>query len=289
MALVGSPAELAPVPLVSTAVLLAAMLHASWNALAKKMGNQRTAFWLINLTAAVLGALLLLTTPFPARASWIFIVISVCIHVAYNIALLNSYRLGDFGQVYPLARGIAPLLVTALAAIASSETPTPVQMIGIVIIAFGLATLVLRSDGLSDRRSVELALGTGLTIAAYSVIDGLGARHSGSPMGYAGMLFLGEGLLVAMGIGYFCREELQGQVMRIWKQGIVAGTISVVAYVIVLWAQTQTRLALVSALRETSVIIAAFLATAFLGEDFGRQRVLAAGIVTIGVLFIFIG
>lgn len=289
MSLVGARPELAPVPLVALAVLFAATLHASWNALAKKMGHQMTAFWLINLTAAILGVLILFLATPPARASWPFIAISIAIHVVYNIALLNSYRLGDFGQVYPLARGVAPLLVTALASIIAGETPTPMQLIGIIVIAIGLTTLVLGAGALSNRRSIGLALGTGATIAAYSVIDGLGARHSGSSLGYAGALFSGEGLVAAMVIGWLNRQGLREEVKLIWKQGIVAGAISVVAYVIVLWAQTQARLALVSALRETSVIIAAILATIFLGESFGRRRIIAAATVTLGVLLILAG
>ncbi len=270
---------------VMAAVLVAAVAHAGWNLLAKAMTDQVVAFWLINVTSATCGAALLLTAGAPARAAWPYVAVSVAIHVAYNTSLLNSYRFGDLGQVYPLARGIAPLLVTGGAAVVAGEGLRTWQLVGVAVIAGGLASLVwFGGHGrVHDRRAVALAVLTGVSIAAYSLADGLGVRHSHSPLGYAGALFLVESLLVVTALVAWRRQLLPAAPDRTWVLGVGGGLLSVGAYIVVLWAQTRIALGTVSALRETSVVAGALLGTIFLHEGSGRRRILAAVVVCVGV------
>jgi drug/metabolite transporter (DMT)-like permease len=264
-------------------VVLAAGLHACWNFLAKAMKDQFVAFWLINLTAALLGGLLLVFGR-PARPSWPYLISSIVIHIGYNAGLLASYRHGELGQTYPLARGVAPLLVALGAWAIGGEALSAGQICGLVVIALGLTSLVWSRGraSLADRRAVGAALATGLTIAAYSVIDGFGVRRAGSPVGYAGVLFLAEGSLVLIGLSIAKRQPLPGRPERAWLAGAFGGVLSVSAYLLVLWAQTRADLAIVSALRETSVIVGALLGAFVLHEGDTRRRVLAAIVVFAG-------
>lgn len=266
-------------------VLVAAVSHAGWNLLAKAVHDQVVAFWLINLASAVCGAGILAAVGGPARAAWVYLVVSAFIHVGYNLSLLNSYRFGDLGQVYPLARGIAPLLVTGGAAAAAGEGLTTWQLIGVAVVAGGLTSLVwLGGHGrIRDRRAVALAVATGVMIAAYSLTDGLGVRHAHNPLGYAGALFVVESSVLVIALASWRRRLLPARLDRTWALGIAGGVLSVATYTAVLWAQTRLALGVVSSLRETSVVVAALLGTFFLHEGSGRRRLLAATVVCVGV------
>lgn len=278
----------APSLAVAGLVLLAAALHAAWNALTKSLDDALAAFWLINATVAVLGAGTVAVLGLPPSAAIPYLLASLAIHVGYNVALLNSYRFADLSQAYPLARGVAPPLVAVVAAVTIGERLSPVQVAGLVCVAGGLASLgwPRRGSWRAERRGIGLALATGVTIAAYSVVDGIGVRHDPSPFGYAGALFLLEGGVLAVGLP-LTRRGLLGRVAgsggRAIATGAGAGGLSFAAYAIVLWAQSKAALATVSALRETSVVMAALFGVIFLGEGPARRRVLAALGVTAGV------
>lgn len=292
MGLVPTPAGLvgglptAPGLGVVSVVLVASFLHAGWNVLAKAMKDQVVAFGLIAATAMLWGAAVLVVVRSPAPASWPYLAVSAAIHVVYNVTLLNSYRFGDLNQVYPLARGLAPLLVAGGAAVVAGETLAPWQVVGVAVVAGGLTSLVwARGRGsLRDRRALVLAVATGVAIAAYSIVDGLGVRRSASPLGYAGALFLAEGLVIVLGVIALRGRLLLRDVDRTWVLGILGGLLSVIAYSLVLWAQTHAALATVSALRETSIVVAALLGTVFLREGSGRRRTIAALVVAAGVV-----
>ncbi|HLI23590.1 MAG TPA: hypothetical protein VKU91_01440, partial [Acidimicrobiales bacterium] len=184
--------------LVVGVVLASSVLHATWNALTKIMPDQFTAFALLAATESLWGAAVWAATGGPRAAAWPFLLGSAAIHVVYSLTLLNSYRFGDLSQVYPLARGLAPLLVAGLAALVAGETLAPLQMGGVAVVAGGLTSLVGLRGGrrLRDRRAVVLAVATGCGIAAYTVVDGLGVRRAGGPLSYAGPLFLLQGVVV---------------------------------------------------------------------------------------------
>jgi drug/metabolite transporter (DMT)-like permease len=275
-----------PLP-VTLAVLLAALTHATWNAIAHGIKDQVVAFGLIGAGSIVVAVPVVVLAPFPLGPCWPYLLGSVVIHVFYNLLLMRSYRYGEFGQVYPLARGISPLVVTGLAALFAAELPTLPQVLGVLVVSSGLGTLVLagRRRGFS-RPAVLAAAGTGLTIAAYTTVDGLGVRLSHSPIGYIGWLMLLESLCVPAWALVRRRHSLRGQPVRVLAPGISAGALSVFAYGLVLWAQTRGALAPIAALRETSVIFGAVIAAVAFREPFGRVRIAAAMLVTAGILLL---
>jgi drug/metabolite transporter (DMT)-like permease len=284
---------------VSLAVLLAAVTHATWNAIAHGIKDQVLAFGLIGAGSIAASVPLVVLAPFPLGACWPYLLGSVFIHVFYNLLLMRSYRYGQFGQVYPLARGISPLVVTVLAAAFAAETPAPPQIAGVLVVSCGLALLVLagwrkRLDSVPGSDSVRapgraalIAAGaTGLTIAAYTTVDGLGVRQSGSAAGYIGWLMLLESLCVPAWALARRRDVVGGMSRRVLVSGVTAGALSLLAYGLVLWAQTRGPLAPIAALRETSVIFGAIIAAVVFREPFGRSRIAATVLVVLGVLLL---
>jgi drug/metabolite transporter (DMT)-like permease len=290
----------AALPLTVTfAVLVAAVAHATWNAIAHGIKDQVVAFGLIGVGSVVVAAPLILVSPFPLAACWPYLLGSVFIHVFYNLLLMRSYRYGQFGQVYPLARGTSPLVVTVLAAVFAAERPSPPQIGGVLVVSCGLAVLVFagRRAGSAGRsaggsaggsRAALLAAGaTGLTIASYTTVDGLGVRLSGSSVAYIGWLMLLESMCVPAWALLQRRRQVLGGVSRgVLLCGVSAGALSVLAYGLVLWAQTRGALAPIAALRETSVIFGAVIGTMVFREPFGRWRIAATMLVVAGVLLL---
>ena len=198
---------------VTLVVLAAAVTHATWNAIAHGIKDQLLAFGLIGAGGILVAIPLVIVSPFPLSACWPYLLASIVIHVFYNLLLMRSYRYGEFGQVYPLARGTSPLVVTVLAAVFAAERPSVAQVAGVLVVSCGLALLVLagrtrrraaagggsgsagRKHGIG-RAALIAAVGTGLTIAAYTIVDGLGVRLSGSSVAYIGWLMLLESLCV---------------------------------------------------------------------------------------------
>jgi drug/metabolite transporter (DMT)-like permease len=270
---------------VTLAVLAAAITHATWNAIAHSIKDQTLAFALIGLGGIVVSLPLVSAMAVPRAASWPYLVASIVIHVFYNLLLMQCYRLGEFSQVYPLARGVSPLVVTILAAVFIHEHLTAAQLAGVVVVSAGLAFLVFggRRPG---RGAFLAAVGTGLTIAAYTTVDGVGVRLSASPVGYIGWLILLESLCVPLFAVWRRRSVLLKQPPRILLSGLSAGALSVLAYGLVLWAQTRGALAPIAALRETSVIFGAIIGALAFREPFGRTRVTATVIVVAGILLL---
>jgi len=280
---------------VTLVVLLAAITHASWNAIAHGIKDQLLAFGLIGVGGVIVAIPLVILAPLPRAACWPYLAASIAIHVLYNLLLMRSYRYGDFGQVYPLARGTSPLVVTVLAALFVHERPSLPQLAGVLVVSAGLATLVLagraarpgRQPGRASARPALLAaVGTGLTIAAYTTVDGVGVRASGSPVGYIGWLMLLESLGVPLFALVRRRAVIVAQPRRIVLSGLLAGALSVLAYGLVLWAQTRGALAPIAALRETSVIFAAIIGTVAFREPFGRKRIAATIAVSVGIVLL---
>jgi len=298
---------------VTLAVLAAAVTHATWNAIAHGIKDQLLAFGLIGAGGIVVAIPLVILFPFPLSACWPYLLASVVIHVFYNLLLMRSYRYGAFGQVYPLARGTSPLVVTVLAAVFAAERPSGFQVAGVLVVSAGLAVLVLAGrrarpdagagpgDGAGadsgpggrprggsgiGRAALIAAVGTGLTIAAYTTVDGLGVRLSGSSVAYIGWLMLLESLCVPAWALARRRRDLREVPWRVLGSGLLAGALSVLAYGLVLWAQTRGDLAPIAALRETSVIFGAIIGTVVFHEPFGRKRIAATALVVAGVLLL---
>jgi drug/metabolite transporter (DMT)-like permease len=270
---------------VTLAVLAAAVTHAVWNAIAHGIKDQTLAFALIGVGGVAVAIPLIIVTAVPRNPSWPYLLISVAIHVFYVLLLMQCYRLGEFSQVYPLARGVSPLVVTILAAVFVHEHLAFPAIAGVVVVSAGLAALVFggRRPG---RAAFLAAVGTGLTIAGYTTVDGVGVRLSHSPAGYIAWLMLLQSLCVPLFALIRRRDVLLKQPRRILASGLAAGALSVLAYGLVLWAQTRGALAPIAALRETSVIFGAIIGTLAFREPFGRTRITATVVVVAGILLL---
>ncbi|WP_405780034.1 EamA family transporter [Streptomyces sp. NBC_00859] len=272
-------------PTVIVAVVIAAITHASWNAIAHHIKDQLASFTLISAGGLLVGALAAPFVPFPAAAAWPYLLVSAALHVTYMLLLMRSFTLGDFGQMYPIARGTAPLVVTVLAAVFVHEIPNGWQLAGVVVACAGLVGVALW--GLKGARpqwpAIVAALATGLAIASYTTVDGVGVRDSGSSLGYIAWLMILEGVAIPAYAAYRRRGQLVAQLRPYATRGLVGGVMSVVAYGLVLWAQTRAPLAPIAALRESSIIVGAAIGALFFKEKFGAPRIAAAGLMVVGI------
>ena len=274
---------------VFAAVLFAAACHAGWNAAIKRGLDPLATTVSIAIGSAVVAIPLLLVAGLPVAAAWPWVIASVLIHLVYFAALIESYRTGDMGQVYPIARGSAPLLTAAASVVVLGEHIAAVAWLGIALLAGGVILLSLRGGrdlARLDRRAVGFALFTAVTICAYSLVDGIGARTSGNAHAYTAAMFLGNGIIMtAYALLRGGRNALAGLIPQ-WHIGLVGGTLSYVAYAIVIWAMTVAPIAIVAALRETSVLFGALIAVIILGEPLRAVRIAAAVAIVVGLALI---
>lgn len=267
-------------------VLLAAALHAGWNTLIKISGDRVAVMAFVTLSGSLISFPFLFFVDSPAPASWPLLALTICLHTAYHFFLPIAYDHGDLGQVYPIARGSAPLLVSVGAVMFAGEYIPPIAMIGVCCLAIGVMTLVLeKSSGISiSQKAVLYALATGVCIASYTVVDGLGARQSQSILGFAVWLTIGDGLLTFT-LASLWKRRLIWQVARNnLATGFLGGGMQVGAYWIIVWSLALAPMGLVSALRETSVLFAALASTFVLKEGFGVWRFVSASLVTLGLM-----
>ncbi|MEU3333769.1 DMT family transporter [Streptomyces sp. NPDC002144] len=272
-------------PLVASAVLAAAVTHASWNAIAHRITDKLVGFTLIAGGGSLIGLAMMPFVPVPAGGAWPYLAVSAVIHLAYYMLLMKSFRLGDFGQAYPIARGTAPLVVTLLAALFAHEVPDGWAAAGIALSSAGLTGVALW--GLRGSRpnwaAIGAALATGLTIAGYTVVDGLGVRASGSSLGYIAWLMAVEGVAIPAYALYRWRDQFTTVLRPFAAVGLLGAALSVLAYGLVLWAQTKAELAPIAALRESSIIVGAAIGAVFFKERFGAPRMAAAVLLVAGI------
>jgi drug/metabolite transporter (DMT)-like permease len=287
-------------PSVAAVVLLAACTHAVWNAIAHGIKDELVGNVLVGLGRVCCGAALVFFVPSPAPAAFPFLLVSAAVHIAYQVLLMRSFRLGDFGQVYPIARGAAPLVVTAVAILFFGDHLHGLDVAGIAIAMSGLLGLALWGlwgRGTSVRRvserprarrgpAVTAAVATGLAIAAYTVLDGVGVRASGAVPGYAAYLMILDGLAIPVYSMVVHRSAMLDRLRPAAVRGMLAGAMSALAYGLVLWAQARAPLASVAVLRETSVIVGAGIAAVLFKERFGAARVAAATVMLVGIALI---
>jgi drug/metabolite transporter (DMT)-like permease len=273
------------------AVCIAAVAHACWNAIAHAITDRWAAITLVAVGGASCGAILIAIAPLPSRASWLPLGISAVLHVAYMLLLILSYRLADFGQAYPLARGTSPLLVAVGATVLVGEHLSPLQVCGVAVVSGGLVAVALLggNGGRPHLPAIGAAVATGVSIASYTTVDGIGVRLSGTAPGYTGWLMLMEGLGMVGVAVVVRRRDLWPAVRPVWLRGLTGGALSVFAYGLVLWAQTRGALAPIAALRETSILVGAVIGTLFFHERFGRPRIIATAVVVIGIALLNLG
>jgi drug/metabolite transporter (DMT)-like permease len=275
-------------PFIIGLVLLAALLHASWNAMAKSGGTPQFSIASYRLISALCCLPLLFLFPLPLAASWPMLLASAIIHTAYYGTLSMSYRTGDLSQVYPLFRGLAPVLVVLGAALFANEYLPAGAMIGIGLVSVGLVSITFAGGAIGKIPPAALrwGLATSVLIAAYTVADGIGVRAAGNPFSYIIWLFVLEPIPIGLWLLARDRSAWFGY-MRAKPGKITAGALAAAtAYAMVIYAMGVAPMAMVSSLRETSVIFAALIGTLMFREPFGRQRIIAAILVCIGVMLI---
>lgn len=271
--------------IVPVAVLAAAVLHAVWNALAHRIEDKLVGFVLIDLGYTCCAAVLVCLTPLPDASAWPFIAASTVLQTVYQVLLLQAYRLGDFGQMYPIARGTSPLLVAVVSATVLGQALSPGGMVGLVAVCCGLAGLAF-ADGLPGRAqlpALAAAVGTGVMIASYTVVDGTGVRRSGTVLGYVAWSFLCQGPALPLAAWRLRGRALLGALRPACRTGLAGGALSMLAYGLVVWAQDRGNLAAIAALRETSIVFAALIGALVFRERLGYRRMAASAAVLLGI------
>jgi len=275
--------------IVFSAVLASAACHAGWNALLKLKLEPVVATALVAMASGLIAIPAVFATGLPNAAAWPYLIGSVIIHIGYYLTLAEAYRFGDLGQVYPIARGAAPMMTAVLATLWLGETLGIYGWAGIVLLAAGILLLAVRGGrptGQFDVRSVGFALLTSLTITAYTLVDGVGARLAGTSLAYSAWLFLLSGAVMTVYGFLRVGRRLTGDFIANWRMAIAGAALSVAAYAIAIWAMTVASIALVAALRETSVLFGALFATLLLREPWLMARITAALMVLAGALLL---
>ncbi|MCU0949879.1 MAG: DMT family transporter [Burkholderiaceae bacterium] len=270
---------------VSFAVLLAALLHASWNAMIKGGRDVLLDTAAIVAGAGVVALPFLFVVPLPSAAAWPYILASVATHLAYYYLMVNAYRTGDLSLVYPLMRGVAPLITALLGIVWLQEMPGPYAWLGMALISAGVIALALRTaDHTPSRAAIGFALANACVIATYSIIDGTGARASGHVWSYIVWLFVIDAIPFTL---FMLVTRRRAFVQALWarrRNGLIGGSLSAGAYAISVWAMTQAPVALVASLRETSVLFATLIGARLLKEKLTPRRWLGVGAVVLGVV-----
>jgi drug/metabolite transporter (DMT)-like permease len=270
--------------LVMAAVLFAALLHAAWNAIVKSSPDKQLDTVLVTAGAAAVSIVSLFFVPVPAPQSWGYLAASALIHVAYFALVAAAYRTGDLSYVYPIMRGSAPLLTAIVAGVLLAEPLGLGGWAGIVLISAGILLLAANQwrQGRFDAPQTLFALGNALVICVYTLVDGIGTRLSGNAFSYVGWMLAFNAILLVAFAALRRPEALVAHTRARWHLGLAGGTFTWASYAIALWAMTQAPLAMVAALRETSVIFGTILAAVVLKERFGATRYAAALLVCAG-------
>lgn len=270
-------------------VLLAALLNAGWNSAIKIGGDRISVMAITTLIGSGISLCALPWVTMPAPESWGWLALSVAIHTVYHLVLPIAYRHGDLGQVYPIARGSAPLLVVIGGVVLAGEWPGNGALLGVVVLSGGVLALGwwgrAHPPGAS-RRPVGYALLTGLLIAAYTVVDAMGARAAASAVGFAVLVTLLDGIATALVVLRWKGAQVLKMDRKTWLLCALAGTMQMGAYWIVVWALARAPMGAVSALRETSVLFVALISAFVLKEGLSVRRLVSAAVVFAGIVVI---
>lgn len=267
------------------AVLGAAALHAFWNALIRIGASKVTTMLVMTLVQGGLGGALATRFDFPAADVWPWLVASGIFHAGYKIFLAFAYEQGDLSRVYPIARGAAPLIVLGVGAFALDEGLSGQEVIAILIL--GLGILLMSRSVFTSGESVRLlpfALASAAMTAGYSLVDGIGARIGGDAAMYVAWLFLLDAIIFTPAIIALRGPGVVRAAPRVWLLGGAAALLSYAAYAIAVWAMTEAPIALVAALRETSILFAVLIGWLAFGERMDRIKAVAAGLILLGVV-----
>ena len=265
-------------------VLGAAVLHAVWNALVKVNADRLVMIAIMMMSQVVIAAIAVAFVALPTPESWPYIGASTALNTAYCVFLISAYRYGDLSHVYPISRGSAPLIVVVVSVTIVGETLSRQAGLAVVLIALGVMSLVATRgvSGFRDPKAMLYAVGTGVFIAGYTVVDGLGARLADSAHSYTFWVHLFNGIPITLLALYLRWGRVFASVRQVWRVGVLGGVVSLLAYWIVIWAMTQAPLALVSAVRETSMVFAVLIGALFLKERINLARLASVAATLIG-------
>lgn len=271
------------------AVLLGALLHASWNAMVKSSTDKALDTALIHLMGSVVTLPLIIILGWPPAAAWPYIMASMVIHIGYYIALTGAYKHGDLGLTYPLMRGTAPLLVALSATLTVGEHLSPLAWTGVAGVCAGVLTLGLSRHAMDSPRAVGFALANAVIIAMYTVVDAIGVRLSGNALQYVVALFVLDGWPFAILVLARRGKAALPYAKQRWPLAVAGALASLGSYGIALWAMTRAPVATIAALRETSVLFAALLGSWFLKEAFTVRRAIGTCVIVAGVMALRLG
>lgn len=272
-------------PLILALILGSALLHATWNAMLRSGADRLWSISVMCAISALAATPFLFVLPAPAQASWPYIALSTALQIGYCLFLVRAYRDGLLGQVYPIARGSAPLLVAVGAAVFAGEHLSGRALVGLAMVSAGIMALSLGRDR-PDIRSTAAALVTGAFIAGYMVTDGVGVRLAGHPTSYVVWMSVVQGAPMPFVYLILRRRWPPLRLDRELAKSLGGGLISLVAYGVVVWAMSITDMAKVSGLRETSILFAAILGTMFLKERLTTTRGVCAVVISAGAILL---
>lgn len=267
-------------------VLLAAAAHAAWNAWLKDSGDKLSSMAAISMGWLIVGCISIPIVGAPSLASWPYLLASTVVHTGYAMLLISAYRHAEFSLAYPIARGTGPLLVALSAPLFVSEYLEGPSFFAVTLIVIGVFLIGMFGNerSLGGRRAVLLSLATGVLIAAYTMIDGLGARAGSNAHAYVGWLLV----LIAIPIIVLSRKRLNKNMKSLlaghWQKGVPIGVLSALAYWVIVWAMTVAPMALVAATRETSILFAALVSWGVLREKVRPLRWAGVIVILIGLV-----
>lgn len=267
------------------AVLGAAFLHALWNALIKVGESRVGAMVILSIAEIPIGLAVAMARPWPNPAAWKWVIAAGMTHFAYKFFLTYAYDRGDLSRVYPLARGAAPMIVALVGAFVLNDAISGRQYLAIAMLGAGIA-LMARGVfiGNENRRLIPFALGSALATATYTMFDGIGARVSGDAVGYVAWVFVADGLIFTLGMLALRGRAVLPPWGRAWAVGSFASAASYGAYAVSIWAMTIAPIAVVAALRETSILFAVLIGWLWFGERMNGEKALASLIIVAGVI-----
>jgi drug/metabolite transporter (DMT)-like permease len=262
-------------------VLFAAALHASWNAIVKGSPDKLLMTVLVTASAACIAVLALPWLQQPSAASWPFILTSSLLQIIYFVLVARTYHIADMSQAYPLMRGTAPLLVTLVSIAGLKANLSPLMCVGVAVICFGILSMAWGGRH-QDRRGLASALLNAVVIAAYTLTDGIGVRRSGAPAAYTLWIFLVASVPLAIWAIRTRRAAVVHYAREHWHFGLIGGIGTVASYGLALWAMTLAPIAVVAALRETSILFGTVISGLVLKERISVGRFVAACTIALG-------
>lgn len=267
------------------AVLGSAFLHALWNALIKTGTSRLGAMIILSIGEVPIGLAVAAFCPLPAPEVWKWVLMAGCAHFFYKSFLTYAYDHGDLSRVYPIARGAAPLIVAIFGTVLLADHLTLHEFAGIAILGFGILLMAqgIFSNG-ENRKMLPYALGSACATATYTMLDGTGARVAGDAIGYVAWVFVADGLLFATGMLAWKGLDVLPRDRKAWGTGMLAAAASYGAYGVSVWAMTKAPIAVVAAVRETSILFAVLIGWLVFGEKMTRGKALAACVIVGGVI-----